>query len=76
MDYEKILREFIEDKVESAQFLKANKTLVLNLRGQAFGALMFAQEANLIPYEKLHIMWEDPKHGYWHRFEEILRRVK
>lgn len=65
-DYEKILRNFIEDKVKSS-LQHTNKQVVLNLRGQAFGALMFAQEADLIPYDILHEMWEG-KNGYHSQF--------
>lgn len=64
MSYEDILRDFIEDKIESAWHDKKN---TLNLRGQAFGALMFAQRAHLIPYEILHEMWEGTN-GYRAQF--------
>lgn len=64
MNYEEILKDFIEDKIESAWYNKRN---ALNLRGQAFGALMFAQEASLIPYEILHEMWEG-ENGYHAQF--------
>lgn len=64
MDYEKILRKFIAEKVESAWLHREN---ALNLRGQAYGALMFAQEVDLIPYEILYEMWEG-KDGYHSQF--------
>lgn len=65
-DYEEILRNFIEDKVKSS-LQYDDRQVVLNLRGQAFGALMFAQKAELIPYETLYQMWEG-ENGYYERF--------
>ena len=65
-DYEKVLRNFIENKIISS-LQTTDKQILYNLRGQAFGALMFAQEADLIPYETLYQMWEG-ENGYYDRF--------
>jgi len=67
MDYEKILRKYIEARLDSAKTNKENKPMCYNLRAMAFGALMFAQEAGLIPYDILHDMWEG-ENGYHAQF--------
>ena len=74
MNYVEILEEFIKDKVDFARENRTDHTLVLNLRGQAYGALMYAQKTQQIPYETLHEMWEG-KNGYYNQFHNILRGV-
>ena len=74
MDYVEILKKFIEDKVELAREDTTDRTVILNLRGQAYGALMYAQKAQLIPYDILYEIWEG-KDGYYNQFHDILRGV-
>ena len=69
-DYMGVLKDFVEKEIKSAEILAITRREVLNCRGIAYGAVMFAQEAKLIPYEDIKAYWDDYA---WNKFEEIAK---
>lgn len=66
------LKEFIEERVESAEMFANNYQEVMNCRAIAFGALRFAEHIGLVSYEESKEYWE----YIWNKFEQIGRNKK
>ena len=64
------LKEFIEERVESAEMFANNYQEVMNCRAIAFGALRFAEHIGLVSYEEIKEYWDN---WAWGKFEEIAR---
>ena len=63
------VRDFVEDMLLYAKEATTSDT-VLNYRGIAYGAIMFAQK--FLPYDELERYWEG-EDGIWQRFNDIAR---
>lgn len=68
-DFEDV-KEFVGNYIESANLFANTREEVMNCRAIAFGAIMFAQKIELVPYEKIKEYWDD---WAWGRFEEIAK---
>jgi hypothetical protein len=66
------LKEFIEERVESAEMFANNYQEVMNCRAISFGALRFAEHIGLVSYEESKEYWE----YIWNKFEQIGRNKK
>ena len=66
------LKEFIEERAESAEMFANNYQEVMNCRAIAFGALRFAEHIGLVSYEESKEYWE----YIWNKFEQIGRNKK
>ena len=66
------LKEFIEERVESAEMFANNYQEVMNCRAIAFGALRFSEHIGLVSYEESKEYWD----YIWNRFEQIGRNKK
>lgn len=68
-DFEDV-KELVGEYLESAEMWANTREEVMNCRAIAFGAIMFAQRIELVPYEELKEYWDD-----WAR-EEFERIAK
>lgn len=64
------VKEFVEEHLENAEMWANTRQEVMNSRAIAFGAIMFAQRIELVPYEEIKKYWDD---WAWEKFEEIAR---
>ena len=68
-DFEDV-KKFVDDRLEDAEMWANTRQEVMNCRAIAFGAIMFAQRLDLVPYEKIKEYWDN---WAWGKFEEIAR---
>lgn len=66
-DFEDV-KEFVEEHLENADMWASTRQEVMNSRAIAFGAILFAQRIELVPYEVIEEYWD---HYAWEKFEEI-----
>lgn len=64
------VKKFVEEYLESAEMFANTREEVMNCRAIAFGAIMFAQRIELVPYEEIKEYWDN---WAWGKFEEIAR---
>ena len=53
------VKEFVEEHLENAEMWANTRQEVMNSRAIAFGAIMFAQRIELVPYEEIKKYWDD-----------------
>lgn len=63
------VKEFVEEYLEGAEMFANTREEVMNCRAITFGAIMFAQKIELVPYEEIKEYWD----WAWQKFEEIAR---
>lgn len=64
------VKEFVGEYLESAELWANTRQEVINCRAIAFGAIMFAQRIELVPYEDIKEYWDN---WAWLKFEEIAK---
>ena len=62
------VKEFVEQRLVSAEIFANTREEVINHRAMAFGAVMFAQEHGLVSYEEIKEYWNN---YVWQKFEDI-----
>lgn len=64
------IKEFVEQRLVSAEIFANTYEQVMNYRAVAYGAVMFAQEMGIITYEEVKKYWDNYA---WQKFEEIAK---
>jgi len=67
-DFEDV-KEFVDEYIESADLFANTREEVINCRAIAFGAIMFAQRIEVVPFKEIREYWD----WAWEKFEEIAR---
>ncbi len=67
-DFEDV-KEFVDGYIESADLFANTREEVINCRAIAFGAIMFAQRIEVVPFKEIREYWD----WAWEKFEEIAR---
>ena len=62
------VKEFVEQRLVSAEIFANTREEVINHRAMAFGAVMFAQEYGPVAYEEIKEYWNNYA---WLKFENI-----
>jgi hypothetical protein len=64
------VKEFVEQRLVSAEIFANTYEQAMNYRAVAYGAVMFAQEMGIVTYEEVKEYWDN---NIWEKFENIAK---